>query len=106
MGGIGGRAAGPDVDLRVDDSHCSGEVPTQPVSETSTMTPSGPLYFTSTLPPWRGPWPTPSAWFTSSRGLEPAASNLLRDLVQALHLEADVVDPAPLLATLVPPPTP
>jgi hypothetical protein len=29
----------------------SGEVPTQPVSETSTMTPSGPLYLTSTLPP-------------------------------------------------------
>ena len=26
-------------------------VPTQPVSETSTMTPSGPVYFTSTLPP-------------------------------------------------------
>lgn len=28
------------------------EVPTQPVSDTSTMTPSGPLYLTSTLP-WR-----------------------------------------------------
>jgi hypothetical protein len=28
----------------------SPEVPTQPVSETSTVTPSGPVYFTSTLP--------------------------------------------------------
>jgi hypothetical protein len=28
----------------------SPEVPTQPVSETSTVTPSGAVYFTSTLP--------------------------------------------------------
>ncbi len=28
----------------------SPEVPTHPVSETSTVTPSGPVYFTSTLP--------------------------------------------------------
>ncbi len=28
----------------------SPEVPTQPVSETSTVTPSGPVYFTSTFP--------------------------------------------------------
>ena len=52
------------------------EVPTQPVLETSTMTPSGPVYFTSTLPPCRGPCPTPSARFTSSRGFEPAAASL------------------------------
>src|SRR5579859_233271 len=74
---VGRRPTAPDVDLGVDDSHVvySGEVPIQPVSETSTITPSGPLYFTSTLPPCRGPWPTPSAWFTSSRGFEPAASS-------------------------------
>ena len=52
----------------------SPEVPTQPVSETSTVTPSGPVYFTSTLP-YRLPCcPTPRALLMSSRGSEPAFS--------------------------------
>src|SRR6185369_6884326 len=50
----------------------SPEVPTQPVSETSTVTPSGPVYFTSTLP-YRLPCcPTPRALLMSSRGSDPA----------------------------------
>src|SRR6185503_7965988 len=50
-------------------------VPTQPDSETSTMMPSGPEYFTSTLPPWRrSPMEEPSsALLTSSRLGAPAA---------------------------------
>src|SRR5262252_7637421 len=48
------------------------EVPTQPVSETSTVTPSGAVYFTSTLPVRCPYWPTPSALLMSSRGSEPA----------------------------------
>src|SRR6266545_6742953 len=54
----------------------SGEVPTQPVCETSTITPSGPVYLTSTLLA-RGacPWPTPSALFTSCIGSEPTADS-------------------------------
>ena len=65
------------------------------------MTPSGPLYLTSTLPPWRGgPGRHPSGWFTSSRGAEPAVGKARGDLVQALHLKADVVDAAEVLAAL------
>src|SRR5438552_7865600 len=52
--------------------YCSGDVPTQPDSDTSTVTPSGALYFTSTLA-WRLPYcPTPRAWLMSSRGVDPA----------------------------------
>src|SRR5262249_12901440 len=67
----GGRA-GPPGDSA--DSYIPiGEVPTQPCSETSTVTPSGPTYFTSTLAARLVPCPTPSAWLMSSRGTEPAA---------------------------------
>ena len=46
----------------------------QPVSETSTITPSGPVYLTSTLC-LRSPGITPSACSTSCRRVEPAAAS-------------------------------
>src|SRR5690606_5519547 len=53
------------------------QAPTQPVCATSTRTPAGPVYFTSTWLPWP-PWPpmpTPSALLTSCIGSEPAAAS-------------------------------
>ena len=48
-------------------------VPTQPVCETSKVTPSGPLYLTSALPWW--PLPRPRAWLMSVRGVAPAPAS-------------------------------
>jgi len=45
------RSAAPAGQSDPESRHMFPVVPTQPVSDTSIMTPSGPLYFTSTLPP-------------------------------------------------------
>jgi len=80
--------------------YCSGEVPTQPDSDTSTVTPSGALYFTSTLA-WRSPYcPTPEGLVDVVAGRRPGGLQPLGDRFQALDLEADVVDAAPALAAL------
>ena len=47
---IGGTVSLPRCRVRVRFALYRPEVPTQPVSETSTVTPSGPVYLTSTFP--------------------------------------------------------